>query len=85
MGDLPQEIKGGFMAIIKYEHHGKEVWVDEKLRGKHREHCLCFKCEVFSPGLPEQNCPIANLNYAVCIAHNVTLPVYECPKWEPKK
>lgn len=66
----------------QYEHHGQVVWVIKELRGKHQEHCLCFSCSKFHPGLPEQNCPIANLNYAVCIAHHVTLPVYECPIFE---
>jgi hypothetical protein len=68
----------------KYEHHGKEVWVIKSLRGQHRDHCLCFSCEKFNPGLPEQNCPIANLLYGVCIAHNLTTPVYECPQFVEK-
>ena len=67
--------------IEKYLHHDNVVFVDSDLKGKHREHCLCFKCEKFNPGLPERNCPIANLIYAVCIAEGVTTPVYECPEW----
>lgn len=67
---------------IQYLHHGVLVWVDEELRGKNREHCLCFTCESFKPGAPEGNCPIANLNYAVCLAHNMVLPVYECPVYK---
>lgn len=68
--------------IVRYKHHNEEVYVDENLKGKHREHCLCFKCNKFNPGMPETNCPIANLLYAVCIAEGVTTPVYECPEWE---
>lgn len=64
---------------MQYVHHGNDVWVDIDLRGKHRDHCLCFKCELFNPGLPETNCPVANLLYAVCIAEGITAPVYECP------
>jgi hypothetical protein len=63
----------------QYEHHGVAVWVRKDLKGKHREHCLCFSCANFKPGTPEGNCPKANLNYAVCIAEGMTLPVYECP------
>jgi hypothetical protein len=70
---------------VQYEHHGRLVWADESLKGKHREHCLCFACDSFKPGTPEGNCPIANLNYAVCLAHNMTLPVYECPLFIEKK
>ena len=75
----------GVSMYIEYEHHGTKVWVREDLKGKHREHCLCFSCDKFKPaGAPEENCPIANLNFAVCIAHNVTLPVWECPEFEEK-
>ena len=70
--------------FVYYEHHGTGVWVNRELKGKHREHCLCFSCDKFKPGTPEGNCPIANLNYAVCLAHNMVLPVYECPEFEEK-
>ena len=66
----------------QYDHHGRMVWAMKDLRGKHRQHCLCFSCANFKPGLPESNCPLANLNYAVCLAEGLTLPVYECPKFE---
>ena len=67
--------------IEQYEHHGVLVSVIKSVKGKHKEHCLCHTCDEFVPGLPEENCPIANLNYAVCLAHNVVLPVFECPKF----
>lgn len=70
--------------LEQYEHHGKKVWAFKELRGKHRQHCLCYLCEHFKPGT-DNNCPIANLNFAVCIAHNVTLPVYECAKFTEKE
>lgn len=66
----------------QYIHHGKMVWVIKEVKGKNRQHCLCFSCSKFNPGEPEKNCPIANLNYAVCLAHNLTLPVYECPEFD---
>ncbi|RPI50638.1 MAG: hypothetical protein EHM49_08275 [Deltaproteobacteria bacterium] len=69
--------------MIQYEHYGRLVWVDEALKGKHREHCLCWKCGKFKPENHAENCPIANMNYAVCVAFNLVLPVYECPEWEP--
>ena len=69
------------MDVVKYKHHGHVVFVRRDLKGKHREHCLCFNCAAFNPGLPEKNCPTANLLYAVCIALNVTTPVWECPHY----
>jgi hypothetical protein len=68
--------------ILRYEHHGAVVAVDEDLKGKHREHCLCFKCGWFKPEDRDKNCPIANLLFAVCVLHNLTTPVYECPEYE---
>ena len=68
-----------------YEHHGVTVWVDSELKGKHRAHCLCHSCWKFNPGAPETNCPIANLNYAICLAHGLVTPVYECPHFVEKR
>lgn len=70
--------------FTQYNHHGTDVWVMTEMKGKHRDICLCFSCEKFKPGVPELNCPIANLNYAVCLAHDLVLPVVECPKFVEK-
>jgi hypothetical protein len=67
--------------IEKYEHHGVLVSVDSELKGKHREHCLCFKCKKFFPG-QENNCEIANAVYQNCVKFGLTTPMYECPKFE---
>jgi len=69
-------------TFIKYEHHGKMVSVEIDQKGLHREVCLCYDCVKFNPGVPEENCPIANLIYAICIAQDVVTPVWECPKFE---
>ena len=74
----------------KYEkyHHWDghaDVWVRKDLKGKHREHCLCHSCEDFHPEDREKNCPIANLNFSVCVAFGVVLPVWECPSFYEKK
>ena len=65
----------------QYEHHGALVWVNEEMRGRHSEFCLCYSCAIFNPGAPETNCPIANLVYAACIAFDLVLPVWECPQF----
>jgi hypothetical protein len=72
------------MPIIQYEHHGRTVWVDEDRIGLHRQVCLCLKCANFKPGLPEENCPIANLVFAACLAHGLVTPVLECPEFSEK-
>jgi len=71
--------------IIKYDHHGKEVFVDEDLKGKHREHCLCHKCNKLDVTDPIKNCKIAQTNFLICCEYNITTPVYECSAFEEKK
>ena len=65
------------MKIVSYVHHGTEVAVQEHLKGKHREHCLCYQCRRFVPDTPS-NCPLAALVYALCVLEGVVLPVWEC-------
>jgi hypothetical protein len=67
--------------IISYVHHGCLVSVDEDLVGKHYQHCLCYRCGLFTPG-QKKNCRIAQENYKLCIKENLVLPVYECPVFE---
>ena len=71
------------MKIVNYEHHGMEVKVQEHLKGKHRDHCLCWKnCKHFDPINRGNNCEIAQANYENCVKFNVVQPVWECPKYE---
>lgn len=63
----------------KYDHHGKDVMVRSDLKGKHREHCLCWDCTRFFPDVPEKNCKIARILYALCCIHGLCTPVWECP------
>ena len=65
--------------IVGYLHHNKYVFVDEELKGKHRGHCLCWRCEKFIPEDRDKNCARANLLYAFCVAFDMTTPAYECP------
>lgn len=67
----------------QYEHHGNEVWCRKHLKGRHREHCLCWACEKMKPGTDE-NCPIASELYALCVKHKLTTPVFECPFFVPQ-
>lgn len=68
------------MKVVRYKHHDVVVAVNEELKGKHREHCLCYHCVKFAPG-KEHNCPIAQATYENCVKHGITTPMYECPKF----
>jgi hypothetical protein len=72
------------MQTEKYEHHGAIVSVVSAVKGKHREHCLCFSCAKFKPEDEEGTCPIAASLYSFCVEYNLVTPVYECPIYEPK-
>ncbi len=65
----------------QYVHHDWDVWVRRDLKGRHREHCLCFSCERFVPEDREQNCPLANLLYSLDVVTGLTTPVFECPEF----
>lgn len=64
----------------QYVHHHVVVWVRKDLKGKHRDHCLCYSCEKFKPN-QETNCGVAQENYKLCKIYNLTLPIYECPRF----
>jgi hypothetical protein len=69
-------------SFVTYEHHGCTVFVQEHLKGSHREHCLCYSCAWFKPeGDRKNQCPIADAVYKNCVEHNIVTPVWECPKF----
>jgi hypothetical protein len=71
-----------FGTIERYEHHGRTVFAISRLRGKHRDNCLCFQnCAKFKPNQPD-NCPIAKANYRLCVKYGITAPVGECPEYQ---
>lgn len=70
------------MPIVRYTHHDREVAVQEELKGKHRDHCLCFQCIRFKPQKRDENCPIANALYRFDVLTGCVTPVYECPEFE---
>jgi hypothetical protein len=69
----------------QYDHHGKTVWVDPALKGKHREMCLCWDCKLFIPSDRDKNCPIASKLFNICVEYNLTTPVTECPQFMEKE
>ena len=69
--------------FIRYEHHGNMVMVDKELKGKHRDHCLCWKCRKFIPADRKLNCKKANELFKFCQKHKMTTPVFECPDFKP--
>ena len=71
--------------IEKYKHHDIDVFVDSRLKGKHRKHCLCYNCKKFIPDDVWKNCSIAAELFEVCIENGLVTPVYECPEFEDKR
>ena len=71
--------------FVLYNHHGVMVWVQQSLKGKHREHCACFFCTKFDPINRERNCSIANQLFKLCTEYSLVTPVYECPHFEQRQ
>lgn len=73
--------KGPVKMFERYVHHGEQpVWVRMDLRGRHRDHCLCFDCRRFHPG-SDGNCPVAQTVYQNCLNYDLVTPVWECPRF----
>jgi len=74
------------VKISTFDHRGTIVKVIDQLRGLHREHSLCWQnCQYFLPGDgSEANCHIARSIQEIEKRCTVVLPVWECPKYEPK-
>ena len=75
------------MKVIKYNHHGNDVFVLKDKKGWHRDHCLCWICGKFYPEPEDRDdyCKIAKVIYALCVCFNLVLPVWECPNWIPPR
>jgi hypothetical protein len=71
------------MSIIKFEHHSVSVSSREDLVGKHREYCLCHKCDKLKPNTPD-NCSIAQKLYELDIENQITTPVFYCAEFDEK-
>jgi hypothetical protein len=69
--------------FVKYSHHGIDVWVNDELKGKHRDHCLCFSCELFHPN-ESNNCRIAQATFVNCVEFGTVTPMYECSNFKQK-
>lgn len=70
---------------ISYKHHLSIVIVRADLKGKHRDYCLCWDCELFRPDNRKVNCDIANQLFNICVVNGVTTPVFECARFIEKK
>jgi len=69
------------VSVESYGHHGVDVVVMSKNKGKHRKNCLCFNgCMHFKPDT-KNNCPIAKALFKNCVKYHVTTPVWECPNY----
>ncbi len=71
----------GIHELLKYEHHGTDVFVFGELQGLHKDHCLCYLCTKFHPCEPD-NCPIAQATYEHNVKYHITTPMWECPEFE---
>ena len=64
--------------IVRYEHHGWMVSVQDHLKGKHQEHCLCWRCKRFNPDEPQHHCPVARELFEFDVRNGCVTPMWEC-------
>ena len=59
-------------------HHNVLMSVQAHLKGRHKEHCLCYQgCLNFHPGEPG-HCQIAQKLFALDQVYGLVTPVWEC-------
>ena len=75
----------GEVVVEFYNHHGAPTAVQTHLKGRHREHCLCYSCDRLCLSNWEENCFKANILYRICVALKLTIPVWECEDWQPRE
>jgi hypothetical protein len=68
----------------KYIHHGRNVTVLSKVKGQHREYCLCFQCSHYLPISERQQCHQAALLFALSKTYGMVTPVFECAEFSEK-
>lgn len=67
--------------IVWYHHHGRLVATFKDTKGRHRDLCLCYRCEKLKPDDPD-NCRIAQSNLNGCLQFGTVQPVLECPEFK---
>jgi len=72
------------MKYIQYKHHGEYVFVRDDLFDRHKEYCLCYKCQKFKPKEDNINCEIAKSLFKLDCRYHIVTPVWECKKFEEK-
>jgi len=68
-------------TFVRYEHHGKLVWVRGGLKHEHYEYCLCIHCTKLKPNQAD-NCERAQNLFDFDVANDMVTPVWECPEFE---
>ena len=69
--------------LTEYEHHGMEVTVVKKFKGRHKEICVCHSCEYFK-WWEEDNCFYATMAFELSKVTGI-VTVMECQYYERVK
>jgi len=65
------------------ERYGVMTWADQELDALRRTNCLCRRCKRLKPDRPD-NCPMAEVVYALCKTKGMAMGVSRCQDFYPK-
>lgn len=51
------------IGFERFNFHGNPVWTEKRLKGRHADFSLCYKCAKLRTYDREQNCDMANTLY----------------------
>jgi len=59
------------MGFVRYEHSGQDMAVRDGMANKHREHCLCYDCPRFIPGVED----VDNVSIYQQLSKSLVVPI----------
>jgi hypothetical protein len=60
------------MKIVRENHYGQDVWVNQFTERFRKEECLCLHCDIL------KECSYAKRLYETCVAGDIALAVTRC-------
>ena len=61
------------------------TWVRKDLKGRQKEHCMCWNCRKFMPETDHKGCSIIREVLKLASINNIVLPVWECAVFDERK
>jgi hypothetical protein len=69
------------MKIENVNRYGTETFENTSMDSFRHKECMCYHCRAFSID-SEENCPVAQQLYKICVENNMAMIITRCKFWE---